>query len=45
MLEVGALLLFAIPIIVWVILHGRAGKSIDDDSTNARGPKHRWWQP
>jgi hypothetical protein len=43
-LEVGALLLLAIPIIAWAVLHGRATTPVDEDATNRR-PKHRWWQP
>jgi len=45
MLEVGVLLLFAIPIIVWVILHSKGDASTSDEATNGRISKHRWWQP
>jgi hypothetical protein len=45
MLEVGVLLLLAIPIVAWVVIHKRADGASDPAAGDDEGPRHRWWQP
>jgi len=44
-LEVGVLVLFAIPIVAWVVLHRKSSGSSSEELSSEGAPKHRWWQP
>ena len=45
MLELGVLVLLAIPIVAWVVVHNKGRASPNEELPTDGVPKHRWWQP
>jgi hypothetical protein len=44
-LEFGVLVLFAIPIIAWVVRHRKGSAFSNEELPSEGATKHRWWQP